>query len=117
MPRDIHEADWKFFRKLREVALERFCERILSEIGKLSAAPDRSFHDRYIDVYRRIDDRDEELARAFNDPRRSRMVEQLAQLRALRLIEDEELAMFSEQTQEVVGALTGVSKSSRTSQR
>ena len=29
---DIKESDWKVFRKLREVALERYCERVLKEV-------------------------------------------------------------------------------------
>jgi hypothetical protein len=111
MSRDVPEADWKLFRELRAKALERFCERVLGEIGKLAAAADSSFHARYLEVYRQIDDRDKELARAFNDMRRSRMVEQLTLMCALGLIEDEELLKFSDHTQVVVGFLTGASES------
>ena|SRR3989442_1723405 len=106
MPRDVSESDWKLFRALREAALERFCERTLREVEQLSAASNRSFHERYLDVYRRIQERDDELARAFNDMRRSRMLEQLARMRALHLIEDHELAAFSEQTQGTVAVMT-----------
>jgi hypothetical protein len=87
------------------LALERVCERILAEINKLSSTPDKSFHQRYIDVYRRINDRDEELARAFNDTRRSRMIDQLAQIRVLGIVTDAELAQFSQGTQEVVALI------------
>jgi hypothetical protein len=32
---DIKESDWKVFRKLRELALERFCQRVLEEVRVL----------------------------------------------------------------------------------
>lgn len=31
----VVEADWKIFRELRARALERFCERVLSEIEQM----------------------------------------------------------------------------------
>lgn len=110
MTRDVPESDWKLFRKLRESALDRFCERILREVAELSAAPNRTFHERYLDVYKRVDLRDDELARAFNGASRSRMINQLAQMRALDLIEDEELAKFSVDTRSAAEVLAGRSK-------
>jgi hypothetical protein len=32
--RQISEADWKLFRQLHALALERFCEGVLSEVGR-----------------------------------------------------------------------------------
>jgi len=34
MSQRIPESDWKVFRKLRGKALERFCERVLSDIRR-----------------------------------------------------------------------------------
>jgi hypothetical protein len=42
-----------------------------------------------------LQDRDEELAHAFNDPRRSRMIVQLAAIHAYGLLESEEFARFT----------------------
>ena len=33
MQRTISESDWKLFRQLHALALERFCERVLSEVA------------------------------------------------------------------------------------
>jgi len=66
MSGEIPEADWKAFRELRDVALERFCERALAEVVKVAA------------VYRLIEKRDKELAAAFDDFRRSTAVRQIA---------------------------------------
>ena len=113
MAREIPESNWKRFRELRQVALERFCQRTLGEVVTLSNLAEKSFHERYLSVYRRIEKRDQELARAFNDARRSRMLDQLAQMRALGLLEDQELAGFSEHTREVVALLSDGPRSSR----
>ena len=58
------EADWNVFRELRERALQRFCERVLSEIEHIRLDATKSSHARYLEIYRLIQRRDEELAGA-----------------------------------------------------
>ena len=67
---DIKESDWKIFRRLHRIALERYCQRVLEEV-KLATVSDDSYHDCYLKVYRLMQDRDRTMARAFNDLRRS----------------------------------------------
>jgi hypothetical protein len=31
---DIHESDWRVFRRLHSIALERFCTRVLEEVRR-----------------------------------------------------------------------------------
>jgi hypothetical protein len=95
MSHDFPESDWKIFRELREVALDRFCRRVLDEIEPLRSNASRSHHERYLDVFRFLRERDEELAFAFNDPRRSQMIVQLAAMHAYGLVEPDELARFT----------------------
>ena len=102
---DFPESDWKVFRELRELALERFCKRALEELESLRMDEARSHHERYLDIYRLLQDRDEELAQAFNDPRRSRMIRQLAAIHAYRLLEPHELARFTPDTRATIEAL------------
>lgn len=106
MLREFPESDWKVFRQLRQLALERFCERILKEVEQLSSNSADSFHDRYLRVHRLIQQRDREIADAFNDPRRSQALIQLARMKSLRLIEPDELDRFSTSTREVLAMLT-----------
>ena len=94
----LPESDWKTFRKLREVALERFCMRVLEELEPLRLDASRSHHERYLDIFRLLQERDEELAHAFNDPRRSRMIIQLAAIYEYGLLEPDELARFTPET-------------------
>ena len=36
MPRAIAEADWKVLRRVHPLALERYCERVLAEIERVT---------------------------------------------------------------------------------
>ncbi len=57
-----------------------------------------SAHERYLNVYKLIEERDLELATAFNDFRRSAATMQLGVMRRMKLLTDEDLSEFSEQT-------------------
>ena len=105
MSADLPEADWKAFRKLREAALERFCERILEDVRRIASDGNRKSHARYLATYELIHERDEQIARAFNNPHRSAAVLQLATMISLDLITPEELQSFTARTQSVVEAL------------
>ena len=67
----ISEPDWKLFRRLQPVALDRFCQKILTEIEGIAADTNKTHHERYLAIYERIRQRDKELAAAFDDLRRS----------------------------------------------
>ena len=105
MTHEIPESDWKALRPLREAALERFCARVLQEIADLSARPGQSAHDRYLAIYRLLERRDDELAHAFNDWRRSRAIQQAAIVASLGLFEPDELTRLSAATREAIASL------------
>ena len=105
MHNDVPESDWKVFRSLREVALERFCKRVLDEVARFTTDTSQSHHERYLELFHWLGERNEELARAFDDPRRSRMLWQLAAIYVDGLLESEELARFTPQTRERVQLL------------
>ena len=107
MTRAISEPDWKLFRSLHPVALERFCERVLAEVGQLASEQDKSAHERYLAVFRLLQRRDKELAQAFNDLRRSTALLQLAIIRAQGLVTEEEIARFSPETRAAVQLYQG----------
>jgi hypothetical protein len=101
----VPESDWKVFRELQQRALERFCKRALEEVQTILGRGSRSHHDRYLDVFRLLRTRDDELAYAFNDPRRSRMIIQLAAIHAYGLLESNELERFTERTRATIESL------------
>ncbi len=104
MSADIPEADWKRFKEIHSVLLERFCNRILGELMATCQLSNASAHDRYLKVYKLIKERDKQVASAFNDFRRSTAVLQLAIMRRMKLLKDEELQRFSEATQNRIRA-------------
>jgi len=107
MTREIKEADWKIFRQVRTVALERFCQRVLDDSERLHGDTSHSAHERYIAIYRLFDERDKEVALLFNDLRRSTALLQIAALKGRGLLTEEEFARFSQETQSLVAALLG----------
>ncbi len=107
MLRKISEGDWKLFRKFHAIALERFCERVLSEVAGLAAETGRSSHDRYVDIYELINKKDKQMADAFDDIRRSTALLQVAHLRGLDLLTEEEFRCFSSETRAIVQLILG----------
>jgi len=103
----MSESDWRLFRQLRELALERFCERVLAEIGKVTFDSGPSHHERYLAVFKLIRERDQDLAAAFDNPRRSTALQQLALIRSFALVTDEEFGRFRPETRETVAVILG----------
>jgi hypothetical protein len=102
MTRQIGESDWKLFRQFQPIALARFCERVLSEVGLLASDTRKGSHERYLALFKLIKQRDSELADAFDDMRRSTALLQLARIRSQNLLTEEEFARFSPETRDVV---------------
>jgi|SRR6476660_2368419 len=102
---NLPESDWKIFRELRTRALERFCQRVLNLIGRIVADTRMTAHECYLDIYQLIMERDKDLGRAFNDPRRSQMILQLTRIQSMGLLEPEEFERFSDATRAKVSFL------------
>jgi hypothetical protein len=102
---DIPERDWKLLRQLKPVALERLCARILKEAANITAAPGPS-HDRFLKLYDMIIQGNDEVAIAFDDHRRSTALPKIVQIHSRGLFTEEEFAQFSEETRQLVSAIT-----------
>jgi hypothetical protein len=92
---EILESDWKVFKRLRPVALERFCERVLGDIALISADAGQSHHQRYLEIFRLIEVRDQQIVEIFDHLRRSTAIQQLLQFRSHQLLSAEELSGLS----------------------
>lgn len=103
---DCPESDWKVFRQLRGVALDRFCRLVLGDLEKISHDANRTDHERYLAIWDLLRERDEKMAFAFDDPKRSRMGPQIAAICSLGLPTMEEIDQFSGPTQEKLGSIT-----------
>ena len=99
MSGDFPEKDWKVFRELRPVWLQRYCAEVNCQVIRKLSDTKRTEHERYIDVYRFIQKKDRELRDAFNVFRRSSATRQISIIRSLGVVSENEVARFSEQTQ------------------
>lgn len=106
MTQDITESDWKLFRKLHPVLVERFCERVLRELDAVSANEAKSLHQRYQDIFKLIERRDKELAHLFDNPRRSNASAQIVDIYQHGLLTEDELNSFTQALVQLVRALT-----------
>jgi hypothetical protein len=107
VPHSITEADWKMLRRVHPLALERFCERVLAEIERVTLNGAQSSHQRYLDIFKIVERRDREMARIFNDPKRSNALMILARIRSTELLTDDEFATLSPETRNAIELLLG----------
>ena len=105
MKHEFPESDWKTFSQLRLVALERFCKRVLDEVPRIAPDTEHSYHQRYLELFRWLGERNDRLAKAFDDPRRSQMLWQLAAIYAYGLLKPDEFARFTPHTRERIQLL------------
>ena len=96
---EFKESDWKVFRRLRSVALERYCQRVLEEV-RVVAECNGNYHDCYRRLFRLIRERDKSLAAAFDGPSRSNALFLLANMIGEELLTEEELGQFSLEVQQ-----------------
>ena len=106
---EINDSDWKVFRRLRSIALERYCKRVLEEVRVAADCKD-DYHDCYRKVYRLIRDRDKRMAAAFDDPRRSTAFILLTNMIAEGLLTERELKQFSRDVQERIEVIKKLSR-------
>ena len=104
---EIKEPDWKVLRRVHPLALERFCERVLAEIDRVSRDGAKSHHARYLQIFRILQQRDREIARLFDNPRRSHALTMLAQIRSQGLLTEDEFSSLSPETRGAIQVLLG----------
>lgn len=104
--RNFPEADWKHWRRISPVALDRFCSGALEQAVEIVQG-DGTAHARFLRLHDMLRDRDEQLSRVFDDQRRSRAYRQLAAAADLGLLTPEEFAGFSGETKALVAVLLG----------
>jgi hypothetical protein len=106
MPHNFLESDWKILSHLKPLALDRLCQRILQESGKiLDHAKEGGSHSAYLELYKHIHTSDETLSNCFDDMKRSRAWAILINWKLEGLLTDEEFNAFSSETREMVGVL------------
>jgi hypothetical protein len=104
----IAESDWKKFKELRKIALDRFCQGVLADAKTIAQHGALSAHARYGMLYGLIQDRNKDMYHAFDANSQSRS----SALRALRLmvmhdlLTDAELSVLSEEVRDYISQFT-----------
>jgi hypothetical protein len=91
----LPERDWRLLRSVHRAALDRYCARVLEECATVIRDTTSCSRDRYLRLFRLVKERDESIAAAFDDLRRSTAIQRLASMILLGAITDEELSQFT----------------------
>jgi hypothetical protein len=92
---NISEADWKVYKRIRELAVERYAQRVLDEVAQICRDKTAPAADRFAELPRLIRDRDKASFHIFDTLRRSSAVRCLIMMRQHDLVTEEEMQSFS----------------------
>lgn len=99
--RSITETDWKVYRQLHPILVNRYCQQVLQEINKLGSENEKNPHERYLAVFQAIQRHDREIELLFNNPRRSATLMQIMAINSRGLFTEEERTLFSSDIHEM----------------
>ena len=102
----MKESEWRKFKKLRKICLERFCDQVLSEAKSVCSSRDQSSQESYYDLYQLIHDKDKELAKAFDGLSRNKAFIQLMLMFRMGLVEEWQLDEFEDETKDKIREFT-----------
>ena len=103
--RSTPEHDWKYMRSVHDALLAALCARINTQSASILAELAGSEHEKYLSLYRHIQDSDKIIADCFNDLRRSNLMMKLNALQYHGILKDEHISQLSSETQERLQAL------------
>ncbi len=103
----ISESDWKIFRRLSAVALDRHCANSLHMVREVTDDTTLTNHQRYQKLFSLLHERDDDVALTFNNPRRSNALQQLGLICSMNLLTDAEFSEFSEGIRERIKFMIG----------
>jgi hypothetical protein len=95
----ISESDWKVYKRIRDLAQDRYSQRVLDEADRIRQDGRLHVQDRHAELSRMVRERDKEMYRIFDTLRRSSTVRCLMMMRSHDLVTDEEMQSFSPEVQ------------------
>jgi hypothetical protein len=98
----IIESDWKKFKELRKIALDRFCQGVIADTRTITQHRALSAHARYGMIYGLINDRNHDMARMFDGLTRSSALWKLTLMVSHDLLTDAELSILSDDARKLL---------------
>ncbi|HEY4330211.1 MAG TPA: hypothetical protein VGN88_10785 [Phycisphaerae bacterium] len=115
MNQDIKESDWKVFRQIHPIALERYFQHAVAGLVRIAGNDRKTNRERFWDVCDRAKKEQKEVADLFDDYRRSTARLKLAVMRREGWVREEEMSRFSPELQGWVKGLLELSNPKKTS--
>ncbi len=104
----ITQSDWKKFKRVRDLALDRLCKRALDDVTKTASNDLESNHERYLSIYKKIKTYDKQIAKAFDTLSRSKVMSQMLMFVSMNLLDDSELEQFSDEFRADLARLSSI---------
>ncbi|MBY4677295.1 hypothetical protein [Marinobacterium arenosum] len=97
---NIPERDWKRLRSMKQELLNEACQQIFDKVEAICRQRDNDPHAAYLKLWKLLSAEDEKIVEMFDDHRRSTALLKLIYLRQYGFLSDDDLALFSEETQQ-----------------
>ena len=94
------ESDWKIFKQIKEKAIERFCEIVLSEFRECMDDESTHIHNRYLLNYKLVQNRNKKMSLLFDGHSRSTAWLQLLAIRGEGLADEDLLSKLTDEFRE-----------------
>jgi len=92
----MKESDWKTFKIIKEQAIEQFCKNALEEYSEVINNKE-SANNRYLLLYKLVQNRDKQMELLFDHQSRSKAIMQLIAIRGEGLANESLLNKLSEE--------------------
>jgi hypothetical protein len=99
----LPERDWKYLRGIEKDLLSELCRRINRRAQEIIQAKTGTEHEKYLALYRHMEESDLVVGDCFNDWRRSNLLLKLRYLQRHNLLGKEHLANLSDASLELLG--------------
>ena len=91
----MKESDWKIFKQIKENAIELFCSQALEEFEEVITNKNEHVHNRYLLLYKLVQNRDKQMQLLFDGHSRSKAPLQLLAIRGEGLADENLLSKLS----------------------
>ncbi len=93
----MKESDWKKFKEIKDKAIEKYCTLVLGESEVVITDNSEHVHNRYLSLYKLIQNRNKQMARLFDGHSRSKASMQLMLIRMEGLADKALLSQLSDE--------------------
>ena len=98
----IREKDWKRLRAMKDEKLAIACDRIFEKIERLIEKKGDASHETYLKLWKTLRTEDRKIGDMFDDLKRSNALQKLTAWYRYKLLSDEELAGFTDETRDTI---------------